>query len=126
MLVDTDILIWYLRGDRKAADFLRDCRPVTISVVTYIELVQGMRNKHELLALRRTIHRWGWHVLPLDESISGRAVAYIEGHFLSHALRLGDALIAATAVGHELTLATGNLKHYRVIDELTLRRFKPS
>ena len=55
MLVDTDILIWYLRGDREAADFLRECRPLTISVVTYIELVQGMRNKHELLALRRTI-----------------------------------------------------------------------
>lgn len=126
MLIDTDILIWYLRGDRNAAAFLRDCRPVTISVVTYMELVQGMRNKRELLALRRTIRRWGWRVLPLDESISGRAVAYIEKHFLSHALRLADALIAATAVGHELTLATGNSKHYRVIDELTLRQFKPS
>ena len=126
MLVDTDILIWYLRGDRKAAGFLRDCRPVTMSVVTYIELVQGMRNKEEHRALRRTIRRWGWRVLPLDESISSRAVAYVEKHFLSHALRLADALIAATAVGYDLTLATGNLKHYRVIDELTLRQFKAS
>ena len=124
MLVDTDILIWYLRGDRKAAGFLRDCRPVTMSVVTYIELVQGMRNKEEHRALRRTIRRWDWRVLPLDESISSRAVAYVEKHFLSHALRLADALIAATAVSHDLTLATGNLKHYRVVDELTLRQFK--
>ena len=126
MLVDTDILIWYLRGDRRAAGFLRDCRPVTMSVVTYIELVQGMRSKQEHRALRRTIRRWGWRVLPLDESISSRAVAYVEKHFLSHALRLADALIAATAVSHDLTLATGNLKHYRVIDELTLRQFKAS
>ena len=126
MLVDTDILIWYLRGNRRAAGFLRDCRPVTMSVVTYIELVQGMRNKEEHRALRRTIRRWGWRVLPLDESISSRAVAYVEKHFLSHALRLADALIAATAVSHDLTLATGNLKHYRVIDELTLKQFKAS
>ncbi len=85
MLVDTDILIWHFRGDRRAAGFLRDCRPVTMSVVTYIELVQGMRNKEEHRALRRTIRRWGWRVLPLDESISSRAVAYVEKHFLSHA-----------------------------------------
>ena len=64
--------------------------------------------------------------IALDESISSRAVAYVEKHFLSHALRLADALIAATAVSHDLTLATGNLKHYRVIDELTLRQFKAS
>ncbi len=83
-----------------------------------------MRNQQEHRALHTTIRRWGWHVLPLDESISNRAVAYVERHFLSHALRLADALIAATAFSHDLTLATGNLKPYRVIDELPLRQFK--
>ena len=92
-----------------------------------VEMLQSAhRNKEEHRDLRRNIRHWGWRVLPFDELISSRAVAYVEKHFLSHALRLADVLIAATAVSHDLTLATGNLKHYRVIDELTLRQFTAS
>ncbi len=57
MLIDTDILIWYLRGHVLAATFLRSRQPVTISVVTYMELIQGARNKEELQALRKTIQQ---------------------------------------------------------------------
>ncbi len=73
MLVDTDILIWYLRGHVPAATFLRSCQPITISVVTYMELVQGARNKEELQALRKTIQQWKWQVFPLQEATSNRA-----------------------------------------------------
>jgi len=50
---------------------------------------------------------------------------YVEQHSLSHALALTDALIAATAVATAMPLATGNLKHYRVIRELELHAFAP-
>jgi len=126
MLVDTDVFIWYLRGYEKAATFLEDCQPVMLSVVTYMELVQGMRNKQELQVLRQTIQHWRWRVLPIDEIISNRAAIYVEEHFLSHSLRLADALIAATAVEQGLTLATANSKHYRMIKELVIKRFDPS
>jgi predicted nucleic acid-binding protein len=90
-----------------------------------MELVQGMRNKLELQALRTTIRSWGTRILPISESVSDRAVLYVEEHFLSSALRLADALIAATAVEYGLTLATGNTKHYRIVKELVTERFRP-
>ena len=125
MLIDTDILIWYLRGHVLAATFLRSRQPVTISVVTYMELIQGARNKEELQALRKTIQQWHWQVLPLQEAISSRAALYVEEYCLSHGLRLADALIAATAVEHGLSLASANVKHYRMINDLTLVEFDP-
>ena len=52
MLVDTDVLIWNLRGNRAAAQRLDDAPGFWLSAVTYMELVQGMRNKQELRQLR--------------------------------------------------------------------------
>lgn len=125
MLIDTDILIWYLRGHVLAATFLRSHQPVTISVVAYMELIQGARNKEELQALRKTIKQWHWQVLPLQEAISNRAALYVEEYCLSHGLRLADALIAATAVEHGISLASANVKHYRMLNDLTLVEFDP-
>jgi len=48
MLIDTDVLIWYLRGNQKAYKLIENLNGFYISVVSYIELVQGMRNKQEL------------------------------------------------------------------------------
>ena len=125
MLVDTDVLIWYMRGQPPAAKFLAELQAFSISAVTYMELIQGMRNKAELLALRRALTTWRTPVLPVTEAISNRAMTYVEEHFLSHSLRLGDALIAATAVEHGLSIATANTKHYRVLSELVLHPFQP-
>lgn len=125
MLVDTDVLIWYMRGNPRAAAALERLPDAAISVITYMELVQGMRNKRELKALRETLLAWRTHILPIDERVSHKAMFYVEQHFHSHALRLADALIGATAVIHGLTLLTGNTKHYDVIKDLSLERFRP-
>jgi len=55
MIVDTDVRIWYLRGRREAAAVLDTYNWVRLSAVTYMELVQGMRNAGELRALRKTL-----------------------------------------------------------------------
>lgn len=125
MLVDTDVLIWFLRGNERAAEFLALHPGFALSAVTYMELVQGMRNRQELMSLRRGLKGWRTPVLPLGEGVSQRAILYVEEYFLSHSLRLADALIAATATEHGLPLATGNARHYRVIPELVLERFRP-
>jgi len=49
VIVDTDVLIWYMRGNLKAAQALGSLKDFSISVVTHIELVQGMRNKRDLI-----------------------------------------------------------------------------
>ncbi|MBA2572115.1 MAG: VapC toxin family PIN domain ribonuclease, partial [Gemmatimonadetes bacterium] len=58
MLVDTDVLVWYLRGTPRAAEVLDQLEQFDISVVSYMELVQGMRSKEELRVLRSTLEAW--------------------------------------------------------------------
>lgn len=125
-LVDTDVLIWYLRGDNKAASALDRLDRFAISAVTYMELLQGMRNKEEVRLLRAALRDWNAPVLSINEEISGKAVFYVEQYFLSHALRLADALIGATATTNGLSLLTANQKHYRVLPDLVLSKFKPA
>ena len=62
----------------------------------------------------------------IDEAISTRAMTYVEQHFRSHAPRLTDALIAATAVEIGDSLLTANSRHYRMISDLALQVFVPT
>jgi len=125
MLIDTDVIIWYMRGNTNSLYTLEKNKGFSISVVTYMELVQGMRNKNELAALRTTLKSWGTKIIYITEEISSKAMFYVEQHYLSHSMQLADALIGATAVSHGLPLLTGNDKHYKVIKEVELSRFKP-
>ncbi|VAW36255.1 Death on curing protein, Doc toxin [hydrothermal vent metagenome] len=126
MLIDTDVIIWYMRGNDIARDFLNSNPRFRISVVTYMELVQGMRNKRELQALRRALKNWNAGIIYINEEISSKAMFYVEQYYLSHSVHLADALIGATAVSHGLSLLTGNIKHYKIIKEVDIIQFKPS
>jgi predicted nucleic acid-binding protein len=126
MIIDTDVLIWYMRGDANAYKAIEKLNGFHTSVVTYIELVQGLRNKSELTELRRAFRLWNTSILYITEEISAKAMFYIERHYLSHSLQLADALIASTAITNGLPLLTGNDKHYKVIKELEVKRFRPS
>jgi hypothetical protein len=125
ILIDTDVFIWYLRGNNKAFRVIENTDSFCISVVTYMELVQGMRNKKELNSLRRALHAWEAKVLYISEEISAKAMFEVEQHFLSHSIELADALIGATAVVYGLPLLTGNDRHYRVIKGVQIRKFRP-
>ena len=124
-LLDTDVLIWYLRGNQKAYELIDSLENFAISSVTYIELVQGMRNKEELRLLQRTLKSWGVNVIYINEEISARALFFVEEYFLSHSMQLADALIGATAVTNGLELITANDKHYKVIKDLKINIFRP-
>lgn len=126
VLVDTDVLIWFLRGRESAREALEACDSVELSAVTYMELVQGVRSKEELRLLRLTIRRNGWRVLPLTENIGQRATVYLENHALSDGMRLADALIAASAVESGAVLLTGNDRHYKCVPGLALDRYEPT
>ena len=125
VLVDTDVLIWFLRGRSSAREAIARCRSVELSAVTWMELVQGVRDKNELRMLRRTIGLNGWRVLPLTEDISHRAVMYVEGYALSDGLRVADALIAASAVQTGAALMTANTRRYKCIPDIALDRYCP-
>ena len=125
MIIDTDVLIWYMKGNEKAYKAIEMANHFFISVVTCMELVQGMRNKKELNSLRKSIHAWDAKVLYISEEISLKAMFYVEQHFLSHSLQLADALIGATAVAYGLPILTGNDKHYRTVKDIQITKFRP-
>ncbi len=49
----------------------------------------------------------------------------IDTYFLSHGMQLGDALIAATALEHGITVLTANAKHFNAVEGLALEIFIP-
>ena len=55
MIIDTDVMIWFLRGNQRAIDLVIDAMPFSISIVTYMELVQGMRDKQELAKMKKAL-----------------------------------------------------------------------
>ena len=125
MLVDTDVLIWHLRGLAQATQRLDAIPKLTISAITYLELLQGMRSKAELSAVQKSLELRHTERLPVTPAITERAVALMETLALSHGLQAGDALIAATAVEHDLPRRTANTKHFAAIEGIRIERFEP-
>jgi predicted nucleic acid-binding protein len=126
LIIDTDVLIWYLRGNTKAKDIVENSIPFSISVVTYMEIIQGMKNKEEFKIFQKQMLRWNTHIIQIDQDISSRAMFYVQEYSLSHSMMLADALIAATVVQNSETLITANDKHYKFIPNIECKRFIPS
>ena len=125
MLFDTDVLIWYLRGNEKAALALENSESRELSIISYMELLQGARNKNEVKIIRGLIKDLDFEVLPLTENIGHRASVYMEEYCLKVDMCLADALLAATAVENHLLVCTGNNKHYKPIAEIEIKVFRP-
>ena len=125
IMIDSDVLIWYMRGNPKAYNAIEGQNGFFISVVTYMELVQGMQNKRELTLLRKTMRNWNAKILYINEDISTKAMFFVEQHFLSHSIVLADALIGATAISNGLKLLTSNIKHYKILKNIEIEVFKP-
>jgi predicted nucleic acid-binding protein len=114
-LVDTDILIHFLRGRREAKDFLSsllDRSQIHCSSITVAEIFAGIRpgEEEKTRALMDNL-------IVLDVT---RVIAERAGHYRrtirSQTLELDDCLVAATAFVHRAVLATGNRKHYPMRD----------
>lgn len=125
MIFDTDIFIWVQRGNEKAARLMEKYEDRTLSIQTYMELMQNAKNKMQHKYVKDFISSYNFTVLPLNENIGHRASIYVEEYTLSSGLRAGDALIAATAVDNNSPLVSSNAKHFRVIKDLRLKTFKP-
>ncbi|MBQ9623983.1 MAG: type II toxin-antitoxin system VapC family toxin [Treponema sp.] len=124
MIFDSDVLIWFLRGNENAQQKVLAEAPLKISAVTYMELVQGMKDKRELSILKKTLKNLDAEVLQVEKDISEKAVSFVEEFYLSNSFELGDALIAATCLKYDEPLCTANDKHYKVVEGLKLDIFR--
>jgi predicted nucleic acid-binding protein len=125
MIFDTDVLIWFLRGDRAAARLIESQSDRAISVVSEMELLQGARSRGEIKEIHRFFRQCRIRLVPATESLSHVALSLIDAHALGDGLRVADALIAATAQEAALPLATCNARHFRGIAGLELKVFRP-
>ena len=125
MLFDTNVLLWLFRGNLKALKIIQSDNDRRISVVTYMELLQGARNQQELKNIKNLLIEFNIGIVPLSENTGYRASIYMEEYVLKTALYLADALIVATAVEDGFIHCTGNLKHYRMIKDFPLKQFNP-
>jgi len=125
VLIDSDVLIWYMRGNENAKRIVAKAVPFNISVVCYMELVQGMRNKKELVLLKKYLKLWEVEIVQITSEISEMAMDFVEKYFLSNSMELQDALIASTSLVHNEILLTGNEKHYQFLPKIQINRFVP-
>jgi predicted nucleic acid-binding protein len=111
LLVDTDVFIDHLRGARP---FRRGGNDVHYSVVTLAELFAGDGTEEPVIArLLRPCRP-----VPVGPAIAMRAGRLVR----RYRIESPDALIAATAVEHDLPLVTRNLRHFAQIKGLQVRR----
>lgn len=120
ILCDTNIFIEIYKGNNIVIEIFKNIgqNNVAISDVTCAELLYGARNKNELSLIRKDINNL--LVLPISSPISTQAVKLVEQFSLSHNLNLPDALIASTAMFHDLELYTLNLKDFKFLKNITL------
>lgn len=124
MIFDTDVMIWAFRGNTKALDSIDAATERAISAVTYMELLQGIRNKREMISMKRFLSTLGFSVLPITANISSRAVSIMENTALRSDLGVCDALIFATALDMGDTLLSGNAKHFKEVPLLDAVAFR--
>jgi len=123
-LIDSDVLIWHLRGHQPTVQLLRSLvkkssqeeqmLPLGCSVISVFEVWAGMRpgEKAGTEKLLSSLEKY-----PVDEIIAKQAADYYEAFAkLGVTLHIADLIIAATAVRHDLTLVSYNPKHFPMED----------
>jgi predicted nucleic acid-binding protein len=114
LLVDTDVLVEYLRGRNEAGQWLESQgADLVVSAITVAELFAGAMGEREGQILDRFLV--ALDVLPVTEEVGRLAGRYRREYGPSHGTGLADALIAATAVVNHASLVTFNHRHFSML-----------
>jgi predicted nucleic acid-binding protein len=109
ILVDTDVFIDHLRGARQLAP---GRHRLHYSVITRAELFAGNTASNLVSTVLAPFRE-----IPVDRTVAERAGRIRR----ENNIRLPDALIAATAIDHNLGLATRNPSDFQPVGSLRLR-----
>jgi predicted nucleic acid-binding protein len=120
-LIDTGLLLRHLRGQRRAVHVLSRfgrLGRLGVSAITRLEVHAGMRSE-ERYATTRLLSRF--ISFDLNRELADRAGDLIrEGADRGQPLGVPDAIIAATAIAHGLTLVTLNRADFEGIPGLSI------
>ena len=128
-LIDTDTIIFVLRGDKTVSAKFEENKhiPISISMITYAELVFGAKRSQNERKNMMKVNRIR-EIYPIEELNTGvmEVFADIKSKMYAKAIRIADMdlLIAATAIYNDLTLVTNNTKHFENVPVLKLENWK--
>ena len=121
--VDSDILIWHLRGEPKAATLLR-----RLSADPGVDLWTGALQRAEIVFFMRPAEATPTHRLlsrfkteAVTQAIVDHAAEFYRRWHPSHGIDVNDAILAATAAATGGKIYTLNLKHYPMPDVAALK-----
>lgn len=114
-VVDANVLIRLLRGDRHLQEFLESLE-CGIDTTVYVEMIQGAKDKSEVARIEKALKTFP--LIHFSESVSDRTIDLIRTYSKSHNLLLGDAIIAASCLENNLKLITFNARDFRFIKGL--------
>ena len=124
LVIDTDVLIDYLRDHEAATAYLETCtHTLALSVISVAELYVGVRDGEERSRLDDFIS--AFETLPVDAPIAIQAGLWRRTYGRSHGTGLADALIAASASAAQATLVTLNRKHFPMLADVLVPYSKP-
>lgn len=107
-LIDTNIIIYYLQGEQAVVSFLRTHRgKLAISSITWMETLSYTFDAEEERVVRAFLQEF-----MLIEISSPVMELSVEIRRMKK-MKLPDAIIAASAVHHDLILVTRNIKDFK-------------
>tara|TARA_Y100000310_G_C20450344_1_gene700404 strand:+ start:402 stop:788 length:387 start_codon:yes stop_codon:yes gene_type:complete len=120
IVIDSNILIDYLRGHAPAKRFIMDLpdQGVLFSAVVETELLAGQENKDVVVRAMLLQMLSKWSKVPVDNTIAMMAGDIVR----EYGVQTPDALVAATALESESILYTNNIKHFHHIKNLKVRK----
>ena len=116
-LLNSDIIIWHLRGQEEVTEMLRDLQRFGVpgcSALSVLEVQLGVKKGEE----ERTSHFFKYlKVFDVNREIAGKAAQLIrEFKGKGVTLDIPDAIIASTCILYNLILVTYNRKHYPIAE----------
>ena len=117
ILLDTDILVDFLRGYSKAVAFVNaNSERIILSTIVVAELYAGVKGAAEQAALDEFVSLF--RIVPVNVNIAKAGGLYKRDYAESHGVGLADAILAATAEAENVELKTLNTKHYPMLKGL--------
>ena len=119
LLLDTDVLIEYLRGRGEAVEYLESLSSdLYLSVISVAELFAGVKGEEEERSLKQ--FHLAFVILPVTEKVARLGGLYRRDFRPSHGTGLADALIAATAEENGANLVTFDRRHFPMVSRITV------
>jgi predicted nucleic acid-binding protein len=122
VILDSDVMIDVLRKYPDAVQYYTDLvksgTKIYLSTITVGELYAGVKDGTERTELERMLSRST--IIPLSHDLAVKGGLLARQYRKSHGTGYHDAMIAATALEHCLTLITRNSKHYPMLTDMVV------